>query len=79
MDADADARLEDAVALLNGVGGGINFRAIQRVGRSAHKPMRSVARQLRVRVQSDDIAHAAQNGDLQSSREIYRSRRAAIH
>jgi len=44
MHADADAWLEHAIALLNGIGCGINFRAIQWVGRGADQAMSAVAR-----------------------------------
>src|ERR1700722_21004001 len=64
MDADADARLEHAVALLNGIGGRVNFRAIQRGSGSADQAMSAVAWQLRVGVESDDVAHAGQNGEI---------------
>jgi hypothetical protein len=43
MDADANARLEHAVTLLDGIGCGINFRAIQRVSCGADQPMSGVA------------------------------------
>src|ERR1700730_16999257 len=61
MHADADAWLKHAVALLDGIGCGINFGAIQGVGGSADKAMRAVAWQLGGRGEGDYVAHAGQD------------------
>src|ERR1700686_4061785 len=42
MHADADTWLEDAIALLDSIGGGINFRAIQRVSGGSDETMSGV-------------------------------------
>jgi hypothetical protein len=57
---DADARLEDAVAVDHQTGLRIDQRAVQRVRGDADQRARGVARQRRVAVERDAVAHRRQ-------------------
>ena len=53
-----DARLQHAVALDDAAGAAIEARPVERMRHRADQPARGVARQLRVGVERDDVAHA---------------------
>ncbi len=62
--ADADARLQDAVAVDDAAAGRIEHRPIERVGHRPDHFARRIARQLRVGVERDDVADAGQHGGI---------------
>ncbi len=65
--AGADARLQDAVALGHHVGAarvGGEARPVERVRHRRHELRRGVARQLRVGVERDDVAHVAEHAGV---------------
>ena len=61
-DVDADARLQDAVALRHALHARVEPRPVERVRERADERARGVERQLRVRVERDDVAGATAAG-----------------
>ncbi len=63
-DADADARLQDAVAFGDALEAGIEARPVQRMRQRADQPPAGFHRQLRVGVERDHVADGRQNRRL---------------
>ncbi len=61
---DADARLQDRVALGDAAAGRVEMRPIQRVRDDADELLGGVARQARVGVERDAVAHAGQDREV---------------
>ena len=61
---DADARLQDAVALGDAAGARIEHGPVERVRDDAHELLRPVPRQARVRVERDAVAHVLEDAPL---------------
>src|SRR5690348_16054142 len=64
VDADADAGLEDSVSGGDDAAFGINDSAVERMRHCADHGGGGAARQLRVRVEGDDVAHARKGGEI---------------
>ncbi len=62
LHADADSRLQDAVPLHDHAAGRIDYGLVERMGDGAHKARGRIARELRVGIQGDDVAHIGQDG-----------------
>jgi hypothetical protein len=73
-EAEADARLQDAVAGDDTAQLGVEARAVERVGQGRHQPGRRLARQLRVGVQGDDETHPRQARQVAALHRIGRVR-----
>ena len=58
--ADAHARLQDAVACANPLPDGVENRTVQRVRHGADELVRGVARQLGIRIEGDHVFHAGE-------------------
>ena len=58
FDAGVHARLENAIAFDDGIRGGIDHRAIQRMRERADELVRGFARQLRIEIEGDHKLHA---------------------
>src|SRR6185437_10195533 len=61
MYADPDAWLKDSISADDGIGDGIDNRAVQRVRQGADKPLRGILRQLRITIERDDEADFTQH------------------